>query len=71
MQFGLNSQSTQTRSTLTGELEDDYTPVLAFIFFFSLEASFIEKSKSPSVLSVWKFIPDDFIVFRGEFDVYW
>ncbi len=69
MQFGLNSQSSQTRSTLTGELEDDYIPASRYILL-SLEASFIEKSKSPSIMVGMEIIPDDFIAFRGGVDVY-
>lgn len=69
MQFGLNSQSTQTRSTLTGELEDDYIPASRYILL-SLESVFIEKSKSPSVMVGLELVPDDFIAFRGGVDIY-
>lgn len=68
-QFGLNSQSTTTRSTLTGELEDEYTPATRYILL-SLEAAFIEKSKSPSVMVGMEIVPDDFIAFRAGVDIY-
>ena len=69
MQFGFNSQSVQTRSTLTGELEEDYVPASRYILL-SLETAFIEKSKSPSIMVGMEIVPDDFIAFRGGVDVY-
>lgn len=69
MQFGLNAESTQTRSTLTGELEEDYIPPTRYILL-SLESSFIEKSKSPSVVIGTEIVADDYIAFRGGVDIY-
>jgi len=69
MQFGLNAEITQTRSTLTGELEEDYIPATRYILL-SIESSFIEKSKSPLLMIGAEIVPDDYIAFRGGFDIY-
>lgn len=69
MQFGLGETTTQTRSTLTGELEEDYQPASRYLLL-SLEASFIEKSKSPSLLLGMEVLADEYIAFRGGIDVY-
>lgn len=69
MQFGLNPEATQTRSTLTGELEENYIPPTRYILL-SIESSFIEKSKSPSVVIGTEIVADDYIAFRAGVDIY-
>jgi hypothetical protein len=69
MQFGLNSETTQNRSTITGEIEDYVLPPTRYILI-SLEGSFIENSKTPSVLVGLEVAADEFITFRGGLDVF-
>jgi hypothetical protein len=69
MEFDLNSESYQTRSTVTGEVEDVNVPATKYLLA-SMDASFIEHSTSPSITLGIEALPDELIAFRAGLEIY-
>lgn len=69
MEFALESESQQTRSTVTGEIEDVNVAATKYILV-DLDAAFIEHSKSPSITLGIEAIPDELIAFRLGAEIY-
>lgn len=69
MEFGLNDEVYETRSTVTGELEQIYVPASRYILV-GIDAVLIQNDITPSLVLGIEAVPHELIAFRGGIELY-
>ncbi len=69
MEYGLNDEKYQTRSSIDGEIEEIYVPPTRYLIF-SFDAILRQYEESPSFIIGTEIVFHEFLAFRAGFDIY-